>query len=57
MPSLVGSEMCIKRQGGASIAGKLPTIPGWPSFSARTAIEWGGASLPDPLPQAEEENG
>lgn len=43
--------------GGASIAGKLPTIPGWPSFSARTAIEWGGASLPDPLPQAEEENG
>ena len=43
--------------GGASIDGKLPAIPGWPSFSARTTIEWGGASLPEPLPTAETDNG
>lgn len=34
-----------------------PTIPGWPKFSSQTEIEWGGASLPEPLPPAEEENG
>jgi hypothetical protein len=43
--------------GMTAIDGELPAIPGWPSFSARTAIEWGGASLPEPLPLAEEENG
>ena len=31
----------------------VPTIPGWPRFAARTEIEWGGTSLPEPLPIAE----
>ena len=40
-----------------SIETSVPTIPGWPSFSSQTELEWGGASIPEPLPMAEEENG
>jgi hypothetical protein len=35
----------------------VPTIPDWPSFAARTGVEWGGASLPEPLPIAEKDDG
>lgn len=43
--------------GAASVDGDLPTMPGWPRFSTRTTLEWGGASLPDPLPTAEKYDG
>lgn len=44
--------------GGAPAAEvELPQIPGWPRFSTRTALDWGGASLPDPLPLAENKDG
>ena len=35
----------------------VPTIPDWPSFAARTSVEWGGASLPEPLPIVEKNHG
>jgi hypothetical protein len=43
--------------GVPAAAADLPQIPGWPRFSIRTTLEWGGASLPDPLPLAEKKDG
>jgi hypothetical protein len=34
-----------------------PRIPGWPRFSAQVDLEWGGASVPEPLPIAETNDG
>lgn len=34
-----------------------PRLPGWPRFSTRVAIEWGGASVPEPLPIVETNDG
>ncbi|WP_028969165.1 PASTA domain-containing protein [Sphingomonas sp. URHD0057] len=35
----------------------LPRIPGWPRFSTQVDLEWGGASVPEPLPIAETNDG
>lgn len=43
--------------GAPAFAAEVPKIPGWPRFSTRTTLEWGGASLPDPLPTAEKKDG
>jgi len=32
-------------------------LPGWPRFSTRADVEWGGAIVPEPLPTAENKDG